>query len=146
MNCQRRRSGPSFEVDAAPTPIRDGPEASPKQTGASRGRARDKPGTSRGEDCGAFRRHAPDECFRRHAPDECFRRHAPDECFRRHTPDDPDDPLPRHRPPRRRHRPATRREWTWMRPVRLDSLRIVLPTRAGGTCAAQTGVHSEAQG
>ena len=128
MNCQRRRSGPSFEVDAAPTPIRDGPEASPKQTGASRGRARDEPGTSRGGDCGAFRRHAPDECFRRHAPD------------------DPDDPLPRHRPPRRRHRPATRREWTWMRPVRLDSLRIVLPTRAGGTCAAQTGVHSEAQG
>ena len=76
MNCQRRRSGPSFEVDAAPTPIRDGPEASPKQTGASRGRARDKPGTSRGEDCGAFRRHAPDECFHRHAPD------------------DPDDPSP----------------------------------------------------
>ena len=125
MNCQRRRSGPSFEVDAAPTPIRDGPEASPKQTGASRGRARREPGTSRDGDCGAFRRHAPDECFRQHAPD---------------------DPLPRHRPPRRRHRPATRREWTWMRPVRLDSLRIVLPTRAGGTCAAQTGVHSEAQG
>lgn len=65
MNCQRRRSGPSFEVDAAPTPIRDGPEASPKQTGASRGRARREPGTSRDGDCGAFRRHAPDECFRR---------------------------------------------------------------------------------
>ena len=64
MNCQRRRSGPSFEVDAALTPIRDGPEASPKQTGASRGRARDEPGTSRGGDCGAFRRRAPDECFR----------------------------------------------------------------------------------
>lgn len=76
MNCQRRRSGPSFEVDAAPTPVRDGPEASPKQPGASRGRARDEPGTSRGGDCGAFRRHAPDECFHRHAPD------------------DPDDPSP----------------------------------------------------
>ena len=61
MNCQRRRSGPSFEVDAALTPIRDGPEASPKQTGASRGRARDELGTSRGGDCGAFRRHAPDD-------------------------------------------------------------------------------------
>ena len=87
MNCQRRRSGPSFEVDAAPTPVPDGPEASPKQPGASRGRAggepgtspgraRDEPGTSRGGDCGAFRRHAPDECFHRHAPD------------------DPDDPSP----------------------------------------------------
>ena len=50
----RRRSG------TAPA----GPEASPKQTGASRGRARDEPGTSRGGDCGAFRRRAPDECFR----------------------------------------------------------------------------------
>ena len=39
-------------------------------------------------------------------------------------------PLPR--PPRRRHRPATRREWTWMRPVRLDSLRIVLPLARAG--------------
>ena len=46
MNCQRRRSGPSFEVDAALTPIRDGPEASPKQTSASRGRAGGEPGTS----------------------------------------------------------------------------------------------------
>ena len=70
MNCQRRRSGPSFEVDAAPTPVPDGPEASPKQPGASRGRARDEPGTSRSEDCGAFRQRAPDECFRRHAPDD----------------------------------------------------------------------------
>ena len=52
------------------------PRASPAQTGASRGRARDEPGTSRGGDCGAFRRHAPDECFHRHAPD------------------DPDDPSP----------------------------------------------------
>lgn len=46
MNCQRRRSGPSFEVDAAPTPVRNGPEASPAQTGASPGRARDEPGAS----------------------------------------------------------------------------------------------------
>ena len=74
MNCQRRRSGPSFEVDAAPTPIRDGPEASPKQTGASRG---GEPGTSpepaeagtAAPSAGAprtirFRRRAPDECFR----------------------------------------------------------------------------------
>ena len=38
MNCQRRRSGPSFEVDAAPTPLR-----------------------RRGGDCGAFHRHAPDD-------------------------------------------------------------------------------------
>ena len=72
MNCQRRRSGPSFEVDAAPTPVRNGPGRPRGEPGADRR----EPGTSRGGDCGAFRRHAPDECFHRHAPD------------------DPDDPSP----------------------------------------------------
>ena len=60
MNCQRRRSGPSFEVDAALTPVRNGPGRPRGEPGADRR----EPGTSRGGDCGAFRRRAPDECFR----------------------------------------------------------------------------------
>lgn len=42
MNCQRRRSGPSFEVDAAPTPVRDGPGRARRRPA----RAGGKPGTS----------------------------------------------------------------------------------------------------
>jgi len=75
-------------------------------------RARDEPGTSRGGDCGAFRRHAPDDPV--HQQRETCGDGLPPA-----RPGRSGRSVPRHRPPRRRHRPATRREWTWMRPVRL---------------------------
>jgi len=100
----RRRSG------TAP----DGPEASPAQTGASpepagAGTAAPSAGTPRTI---RFRRHAPDDPV--HQQRETCGDGLPPA-----RPGRSGRSVPRHRPPRRRHRPATRREWTWMRPVRL---------------------------
>lgn len=46
MNCQRRRSGPSFEVDAAPTPVRNGPGRPRGEPEADRREPGGEPGTS----------------------------------------------------------------------------------------------------
>ena len=97
MNCQRRRSGPSFEVDAAPTPVRNGPGRPRGEPGADRREPGTSPGRTRNQPGRGLRRLPPARPGRSAsagAPRTIrFRRRAPDDPLPP-AQDDPDDPSP----------------------------------------------------